>query len=196
MLHSHLSDGHTQEALAALAVLENASNNYVFCPLDTSTNKRIVLSVIFMTLYPVRGKIEPCWPDLDCLFVVRVWSFPWHWLVRGSDCLFPCFLALPHGRCMNTGWLERGSDMSCIHTSGCGIAYTCVCWLWDCMHVLFVLYTHVCWTLGIACIHPCLFGHWPVCEWDLGVLASGRRSDDGGSNHCLLHHAACAIILS
>ena len=70
--------------------------------------------------------------------------------------------------------------MSCIHTSGCGIAYTRVCWLWDCMHVLFVLYTHVCWTLGIACIHPCLFGHWPVCEWDLGVLASGRRSDDGG----------------
>ena len=57
MLHSHLSDGHTQEALA---VLENASNNDVFCPLDTSTNKRIVLSVIFMTLYPVRGKIEPC----------------------------------------------------------------------------------------------------------------------------------------
>ena len=60
MLQSHLSDGHTQEALAALAVLENASNNYVFCPLDTSTNKRIVLSVIFMTLYPVSRKIEPC----------------------------------------------------------------------------------------------------------------------------------------
>ena len=57
MLHSHLSDGHRQEALAALAVHANAS---VFCPLDTSTNKRIVLNVIFMTLYPVRGKIEPC----------------------------------------------------------------------------------------------------------------------------------------
>ena len=66
MLHSAQSSvrwTHRQEAIAALAVLAvlaNASNNYVFCPLDTSTNKRIVLNVIFMTLYPVSRKIEPC----------------------------------------------------------------------------------------------------------------------------------------
>ena len=37
-------------------------------------------------------------------------------------------------------------------------------------------------SFGIDCIHPCLFAHWPGFEWDLGFLASSRRSDTAGAN--------------
>ena len=115
----------------------NTPTRWVFCPIGTSTNKCIVLNVIFMTLYLVRGQIEPCWPDLGRLFVSHVWSFPWllldaGWLVGWSDFVFTHFLLswTLHGR-----WLEHGSDMRCIHVL--------VCLFLDCLHP-----SLLCWLLA------------------------------------------------
>ena len=97
-----------------------------------------------------------------------------------------------------------------LHThvyAGSGIAYTCVRWLWDWLQ-------HLCAGSGIACMHCMYCTH--VYAGPLGLLASilaclatdqsvsgtleswpvvaGQTM--GGGSHCLLHHAACAIILS